>query len=192
MADEIKDNGLVEEALADIGLNALELEAQEKEKRKATKKQHKRTVVHNAGVIELMLTEQISSLKNAMDPLFLMFFDKETKSLAGFSTPKSKVLSIKATYLIFRTSLSDIIHCFEPYSDASLNKKHRAVKKICAEGLKRFSDIGAGIGIAKNINNQYITLFAKEMCLFMTNFHCVLHKDTSNKERLRIVEEYCE
>ena len=34
MAEEIKDNALVEEALADIGLNTLELEAQEKEKRK--------------------------------------------------------------------------------------------------------------------------------------------------------------
>ena len=33
MAEEIKDNALVEEALADIGLEALELEAQEKAKK---------------------------------------------------------------------------------------------------------------------------------------------------------------
>ena len=84
MADEIKDNALVEEALADIGLNALELEAQEKEKRKATKKQHKRTVIHNAGVIELMLSDQIVQLKGSMDPLFLMFFDKEVGNCDAF------------------------------------------------------------------------------------------------------------
>ena len=88
--------------------------------------------------------------------------------------------------------MSDIVHCFEPYSDAALNKKHRAVRKICIEGLKRFSDIGRGLGKAKNINNNYLIQFAREMTLFMTNFHCVLHKDTPNKERKRIVEEYCE
>jgi hypothetical protein len=193
MAEEIKNDALVEEALADLGLEALQIEAEEKaKKKKTTKRIHKRTVVHNAGVIELMLTEQIGSLKNAMDPLFLMFFDEETSKLDSFKNPKDKMLSIKGTYLIFRSALDDIIHCFKPYSDASLNKKHRAIKKICVEGLERFSDMGKGIGAAKNINNQYITLFAKEMCLFMTNFHCVLHKDTSNKERLRIVEEYCE
>jgi hypothetical protein len=195
MADEIKDDALVEEALADIGFDSLNIEAKKKER--FTQKRHKKRTVNKtniftADIVELMLTEVISQLKLAMDSIFLIEFDKETKAYDSFNTAKKRIEAIKGTHYIFCAELSTILHCFEPYHNAALNKKHRAIKAVANEGWDRLTNLTKGIQKAKRIDNHYIIQFAEEMCLFMTNFHVVLHKDTPNKERQRIVEEYCE
>ena len=65
------------------------------------------------------------------------------------------------------------------------------VREIFNEGLTRFKDMGEGLRAAKNINNHYVTQFAKEMCRFITNVHVVHHSKTPKKERNRVVKEYC-
>ena len=150
------------------------------------------TQVFKSDVLELMLSELISSLKNGMDALFLIEFDKETRNYDSFNTAAKRIKAIQGTHLIFMTELDTASHCFKPYTIATLNKKHRAVRAIIEEGLQRFTNIEKGILKAKRIDNHYIIQFAKEICQFITNFHCVLHKDTPHKERQRIVEEYCE
>jgi len=194
MAEEIKNDALVEEALADLGLEALNIEAEEKAKKKTKRKKKpvNKTDVFTADIVELMLTEVIGQLKLAMDSLFLIEFDKETQALDSFNSAKKRIEAIKGTHYIFCSELSTVLHCFEPYHNASLNKKHRAVKAIANEGWDRLTGMTKGLQKAKRIDNHYIIQFAREMTLFLTNFHVVLHKDTPNKERKRIVEEYCE
>jgi len=178
MADEIKTvvgNQLVKETITEIV---------EEEKHK------KKTVFFQAKFVEGLLAETLSQLKHQMDALFLIFFDEETKDLKSFKGPKKRMDSIKATSEIFLGELNILNECLAPYDEAALNHKHRSLRQVLKEGFKRLNDNRKGLMKAKNINNQYVTQFAKDICLFMTNFHVVLHDKTPKKERSRIVREY--
>lgn len=179
MAEEIKGikgDELVEQTIAEINT--------EETKKKMTK-------VFPAELVEGMFSQTLNQLTNAMNSLFLIFHDKETGNLESFNTQKKKLEAIKGVWLIFMNEIETIDHCLKPYHNASLNPKHRQVRKIVGEGFRRLSELGPSLQSAKYINNQYVTDFAKEMCQFVTNFHCVLHTKTPKKERSRIVKEYC-
>ena len=190
MSEEIKGaegDALVEEALADVG--AITLAKPEKKKKR---KYLKKTDVMPKELVEGMFTECITQLSNAMNSIFLIFFDKETGDKESFNSQEKKVEAVKGTHLIFCVELETIQHCLEPYANAALNPKHRAVKKICFEGFRRLKELHSDLHKAKYMNHRSITEFAKEMCLFVTNFHVVLHKETPSKERYRVVKEYCD
>ena len=178
MADEIKTvvgNELIRDTVIEI----------EKEEQ-----QQKKTVFFQAQFVENLIGQTITELKNQMDALFLIFFDADTKNYDSFNSPKKKIKAIKGSHLIFVQELEVLSECLEPYNDASLRPKHKAVRSVINEGLKRLLDIAEGLQKAKYINNHYVTQFAKEMCLLMTNFHVVFHEETPKKERSRIVREY--
>ena len=178
MADEIKTvvgNQLVKETITEIV---------EEEKHK------KKTVFFQAKFVEGLLAETLSQLKHQMDALFLIFFDEETKDLKSFKGPKKRMEAIKGSYLLFNSELKVLCECLEPYHKASLKPKHRAVREIANEGRDRLIDLAKGLSAAKNINNHYVTQFAKEICLLLTNLHVVHHDKTPKKERNRVVKEY--
>ena len=154
-------------------------------------KHQKKTVYFQAKFVDGLLAETINQLKQQLDALVLIFFDDETGKLESFKSPKKKMEAIKSTSKIFLGELNILNECLEPYNKASLNHKHRAVREIIKEGFKRLDDNKKGLSEAKNINNQYVTQFAKTITLFMTNFHVTLHDKTPKKERNRIVKEYC-
>jgi len=155
-------------------------------------KHQKKTVYFQAKFVDGLLAETINQLKQQMDALVLIFFDEETGDRESFKGPKKKMESIKATSEIFLGELNILNECLSPYNKASLNHKHKAVREIVKEGFKRLNDNREGLKEAKNINNHYVTQFAKILTLFMTNFHVTLHDKTPRKERSRIVREYCE
>lgn len=156
------------------------------------KKHKKKTVYFQAEFVEGLISESIVQLKNQMDSLFLIFFDEETGNFDSFKGPKKRMEAIKGSHLVFCHELRLVNECLEPYHKASLNQKHRAVREIVTEGLTRFKDLSEGLTAAKNINNHYVTQFAKEICLLLTNLHVVFHEQTPKKERNRVVKEYCE
>ena len=185
MATEItgdKGHQLVQETIEDIGIEQLE-----KNQQRAVKK----TAMMPKELVEGLFSGSITELKNAMDALFLVFFDKETGKTNSFNTQKKKLDAIKATLVIFVYQLDTVRHCLEPYTDATMNLRHRRVKSVCSEGLKRLKKLEEPMASAKQMNHWAVIKFAKEMALLMTNFHCVLHKDTPKKETNRIVKEYC-
>jgi hypothetical protein len=185
MAEEIKGvkgDIVLQETLEDIS------ETNKKESRK----RGKLTSVFPAELVEGMYSHALGQLVQQMNSLFLIFHDKETGSYESFNTQTKKLVSIKGVHFIFCEELETVRHCLKPYSDAALNPKHRAVKAIVNEGFKRFKDLGPKLQEAKYINNQYVTKFGVEICQFVTNFHCILHQDTSKKDRKRILKEYCD
>tara|TARA_R110000824_G_scaffold14054_4_gene60372 strand:- start:3871 stop:4443 length:573 start_codon:yes stop_codon:yes gene_type:complete len=190
MSEEIKGivgEALVEEALADVGAIVL-AKPEKKKKRKYLKK----TAVMPKELVEGMFKECITQCSNAMNSIFLIFFDKETGDKESFNSQQKKLDAVKGTNLIFCYELETIQHCLEPYTDATLNPKHRAVRKVCFEAYSRLKVLHPDLQKAKYMNHRSISEFAKEMCLFMTNFHVVLHNETPSKERYRVVKEYCD
>ena len=160
------------------------------EENKKQKKKHKMTAVFPSELVEGMMVHCLLQLRDQMNSLFLIFHDKETGDL--YKTSREKLEAIKGVHIIFLQELDTIAHCLKPYSDAALNPKHRAVRAIATEGIERLLDMKDNLRAAKYINNQYVTQFAKEICLIVTNFHAVLHEKTPKKERSRIVKEYCD
>ena len=161
------------------------------EKIKKAKRIHRTKQMMPKEVIEGLYSEVITELKNAMNSIFLIFFDKETGDLESFDTQTKKLDSIKGTLLIFLTQLETVDHCLKNYSKATMNHRHYAVKEICSEGYNRLQSLSKEISKAKRMNHWAVIEFSKEMCQFITNFHTVLHKDTPIRERIRIVKEYC-
>lgn len=174
---------LVQETIEDIGIEQLEKNQRERVVKKTT--------MMPKELVEGLFSNTITELKNALDAVFLVFFDKETGKQESFKTQKQKLDAVKATLVIFIYQLDCVRHCLEPYSKHTMNLRHRKVKDVCAEGLSRFKNLEEEVAKAKYMNNTSVILFAKEMAQFMTNFHCVLHKDTPKKETARIVKEYC-
>lgn len=186
MATEIKSvvgDKLIQEVVEDVGIEALE----KSQKRKYLRK----TKMMPKELIEGMFTTTITELKNGLDAVFLIFFDKETGKSNDFNTQKKKLDAVKATLVIFLHHLDTVEHCLSPYSEATMNVRHRRVRKVCAEGLRRLRELELPLSKAKNMNNSSVTQFAKEITLFLSNFHVTFHRDTPKKETNRIVKEYC-
>ena len=191
MSEEIKGmegDLLVEEALADVGMAALVATKPRMKKRKYLKK----TAVLPKELVEGMLIQTMTQFNNAMNSIFLIFFDKETGDKESFNTQQKKLDAVKGTHYIFMSELETIVHCLTPYKDANLNHKHRAVRRVAIEGHKRLGKLTEGLKEAKQMNHSSVNSLAKELCLFTTNFHVTLHQETPSKERRRVVKEYCE
>ena len=155
-----------------------------------TKRKHKMTAVFPSELVEGMMTHCLVQLKHQMNSLFLIFHDKESAHL--YKTQGDKLDAIKGVHIIFLQEIDTITHCLKPYSNAALNKKHRAMRAIAVTAKQRLLDLAPKLREAKYINNQYVTQFAKEICLICTNFYVCLHEKTPSKERSRIVKEYCD
>ena len=190
MSEEIlgaAGNALVEEVLAEVGIETLSVVEEERMK----KKEHKKTVYFDKEFIERMLAEAMTQLSNQLNTLFLIFHDKETQK-TGWDKSAAKMKAIKGSYNIMVNELETICHCLEPYAEAALKPKHRAVRCVCNEGLRRLSEIAEGLNKAKNLNHSAVIKFGVEITLLLTNFHTVFHEKTPSKERKRIVKEYCD
>jgi len=188
MSEEIKGaegDALVEEALADVG--AVVLAKPKKKKRKYLKK----TTMMPKELVEALYKECIVQCSNAMNSIFLVFFDKETAKSDNFNSQKKKLDAVKGTHFIFLQELDTIRHCLQPYSDATMNLKHRSVRRICNEANSRLTRLTKDLHKAKRLNHWSVTEFAKEMTLFVTNLHVTLHEQTPKKERSRVLKEYC-
>jgi hypothetical protein len=190
MATEIKSvvgDRLVQEAVEDAGIESLEMAQPKKKKRKYLKK----TDMMPKELVEGLFKECIVQCSNAMNSIFLVFFDKETGKSENFNTQKKKLDAVKGTHYIFMNELETIQHCLKPYTDATMNFKHRSVRKVCEEAYKRFSKCTTNLHKAKRLDNWAVTEFAKEMTLFITNLHVILHEQTPKKTRSRVLKEYC-
>jgi len=190
MATEIKSevgDKLIQEVVEDVGIEALEKSQPKRKKRKYLKK----TTMMPKELIEALFKECIVQCNNAMNSIFLVFFDKETGSSENFNTQKKKLEAVKGTHYIFMNELETIQHCLKPYTDATMNLKHRSVRRLCNEAYKRLTDLTTDLHKAKRLNHWAVTQFAKEMTLFVTNLHVILHEQTPKKERSRVLKEYC-
>ena len=184
MAQEIK--GIKgSEMIKDTVIEIQEEVAQEK------KRKHKITTAFPAELVEGMMIHCLQQLVDSMNSLFLIFNDKETQQLDSFNTAAKKLEAIKGVHLIFLSELETVTHCLKPYHKASLKPKHRALKEVAAEGFNRLFNMGKDLQKAKRMNHFSVTSFAKEMTLFITNFHVCLHEKTPAKQRRRVVKEYC-
>tara|TARA_R110000824_G_scaffold32084_6_gene103817 strand:- start:324 stop:986 length:663 start_codon:yes stop_codon:yes gene_type:complete len=189
MATEIK--GEIGDKLLDQVLELDDVSLPTKSIKKAKRKYLNKTAMMPKELVEGLYKECVVQCSNAMNSIFLVFFDKETGKSENFNSQKKKLDAVKGTHYIFMNELETIQHCLKPYTNSTMNIKHRSVRQICNEAYSRISNLTKDLQSAKRLDHWAVTEFAKEMTLFVTNFHVILHEQTPKKTRVRVLKEYC-
>ena len=126
-----------------------------------------------APIVEGLLADGLSETKSSLDILYANPLDDADSSA-------------KATLSITWHHLSTCLALLSPYSEASLNPKHRAVRSILVEMRDRLLANNHGL------DNFSIDRFAQDMVEYMTAYHLCLSESTGVNGRRQAKEAFCD
>ena len=125
-----------------------------------------------AEVVEGMLAEHLSETKSSLDIWHAGLLDDAEASA-------------KATLSITWHHLSTCLALLDPYSDAALRPKHRAVRAVLREMRSRLLRNNHGL------DTFSLDVFAKDMVEYMTAYHLCLSESTDVVGRKAAKEAFC-
>lgn len=164
---------------AEVGVSAELVSPYERMPDLKDAKSGRTTVFHPAPVVEGMLASMLAQCKSSLD---VVFTHKKRKNW-------SKLKNTKACYVLVHALVADSASMMEPYSEASLNHKHRLCRKMLNEMVNRL--ISNNVLEAKRMRNKKVTKFARDLVDFLAAFHVVLHDGTPREQRYEVQESFC-
>jgi hypothetical protein len=138
----------------------------------------KGTAIFPAPVVEGMLAECLIECKLALDTVCDIRVAK-----------KNRTKMIHSCYKIFYLYVHNAKERLEPYSEASLNIKHRLCRRILREMETRLAE--NDVTTIKRHTNKKAIKFAKDATEFLSAMHVALREDSERNERFDAQEGFC-
>lgn len=142
------------------------------------------TTIFPAGMVESVMAQFISQIKNSMDCIIAPPLDKKGDKML------SELDNMKATLVTCMMETESLKTMLEPYSNASLREHHRFCRAMLVKFRSYLEENQEKIQNAKATHARPVVEFARKLIEFIAAFHSVLHSKTDIKDKEEITQGF--